>query len=108
MTDPNFIPLCVMCGKIEQWVERHYPSFVSIQTNPNAEGVQASIVSTDPRARILLRDQLLEKKKRGVEVSPAEQNAFMWELFLFVGLGMVVIVGMALGIAWLVATYLSE
>ncbi|KAF8521620.1 farnesyl-diphosphate farnesyltransferase [Hysterangium stoloniferum] len=110
ISDPNYMALCIMCGKIEQWVERHYPSFVSIQTSPTAEGVQASIVSTDPRARILQRDQMLERKKRGGagQAAAADQSGFMWELVVFVLLGMVVIVGMGVAIAWFVATYLAD
>ena len=31
LSDPNFIHIAIACGKIEQWCERHYPSFINIR-----------------------------------------------------------------------------
>ncbi|KAJ7606945.1 squalene synthase [Mycena polygramma] len=53
--DPNFIRLSVACGKIEQWCEHHYPSFVRINAPAGGgRGRFQSIDCTDARGRTFL------------------------------------------------------
>ncbi|KAF8514473.1 isoprenoid synthase domain-containing protein [Gautieria morchelliformis] len=112
-SDPNFIAICVVCGKIEQWVERHYPSFVAI--TGGSDGVQAGINESDVRARIVKRDReidlKLEKERRGAGGGTPqykEDDSWPWELFAIVGGAMAVMVAMGAFIVWLIITYFSD
>ncbi|TFK53848.1 farnesyl-diphosphate farnesyltransferase [Heliocybe sulcata] len=66
-SDPNFLRLSVACGKIEQWCERHYPSFVNVvQAQGNASQLFDPL---DTRTRIVQVEQkqaeeLLSRKRR--------------------------------------------
>ncbi|KAJ7197739.1 isoprenoid synthase domain-containing protein [Mycena pura] len=75
--DPNFIRLSVACGKIEQWCEHYYPSFVTI-TDSVSGGVTQSISAADVRGRTFLAaekaDAELAQKAR-VEAIRARANA---------------------------------
>ncbi|KAK8865743.1 farnesyl-diphosphate farnesyltransferase [Kwoniella newhampshirensis] len=66
--DPNLLKLSIACGKIEQWTEHHYPSFIQIA---GASGQMASSIdptTNDARAalfsRIALEAQEAAKKAR--------------------------------------------
>ncbi|TRM57833.1 isoprenoid synthase domain-containing protein [Schizophyllum amplum] len=64
--DPSFLGVGVVCGKIEQWCEKHYPSFVSVDTTGPA------FDPMDPRSLLALadqkRDQEMAQKKRVEEM----------------------------------------
>lgn len=49
--DPNFLRVSVACGKIEQWCEKQYPSFIQIVKSPTGE-LKQIVDSNDARARI--------------------------------------------------------
>ncbi|KAF8624138.1 hypothetical protein AX17_007201 [Amanita inopinata Kibby_2008] len=67
--DPNYIRISIACGKIEQWNEQHYPSFVLLSSGsgPNS-GNKSAMDPSDARTRIVrMEDQIeveLAKKKR--------------------------------------------
>ncbi|KAK4683512.1 farnesyl-diphosphate farnesyltransferase, partial [Tremellales sp. Uapishka_1] len=54
--DPNLLKISIACGKIEQWTEHHYPSFLSI--GPGSGGGPVTTIdpmSTDARATLFNR-----------------------------------------------------
>jgi len=69
--DPSFIRISVACGKIEQWNEQHYPSFVRIMSEKSPSSSEPGGPTLDPydaRSRIVHLENHLEtelgKKKR--------------------------------------------
>jgi farnesyl-diphosphate farnesyltransferase len=80
--DPNYLGICVMAGKIECWVEHHYPSFVSISN----ETKTISLKTDDPRSAIVRRDRDLDKERnKTAEIAESREPALVpWELFLFI------------------------
>ncbi|CAG7852928.1 Probable squalene synthase Short=SQS; Short=SS; AltName: Full=FPP:FPP farnesyltransferase; AltName: Full=Farnesyl-diphosphate farnesyltransferase [Serendipita indica DSM 11827] len=89
VADPNYLALCVMCGKIETWVEHHYPTFVSF----TKESKTIEYNAADPRSQIVKRYQELEREKvrreRGEEAvraipDPHVDNVVPWQLYAFV------------------------
>ncbi|PVF92996.1 farnesyl-diphosphate farnesyltransferase [Serendipita vermifera] len=89
LKDPNYLAICVMCGKIETWVEHHYPSFVTLLK----ESKTIQYNDSDPRSRIIKRDRELMKEKvrreRGEDAVKRvplqhENQAVPWQLYLFV------------------------
>ncbi|TFK62180.1 squalene synthase [Pluteus cervinus] len=76
ISDPNFLELSVTCGKIEQWCEHHFPSFVQLVerkagSHPAAPtSNELSLNPYDLRSKIVQRHQLLdaaEEKKQMAE-----------------------------------------
>lgn len=61
-SDPSYLALAVACGKIEQWCEQNYPSFIEL----TPEGHRLRIA--DPRAKIAQADMKfdadLQQKQR--------------------------------------------
>jgi farnesyl-diphosphate farnesyltransferase len=64
-TDPSFIRISVACGKIEQWCEHNYPSFVHINTEGSRSGTQ-TLNPADPRTGIILLEQSRAAKRSRV------------------------------------------
>ncbi|KAJ7062708.1 isoprenoid synthase domain-containing protein [Mycena amicta] len=54
--DPNFMKLSVACGKIEQWHEHAYPSFVVLGSGGNG----MSVKQTDPRGAVFVASEKAE------------------------------------------------
>ncbi|KAK6907514.1 farnesyl-diphosphate farnesyltransferase [Kwoniella mangroviensis CBS 8507] len=55
--DPNLLKLSIACGKIDQWAEHHYPSFINISAS-SAGGRASSAIdpeSTDARAALFMK-----------------------------------------------------
>ncbi|ADV21285.1 farnesyl-diphosphate farnesyltransferase [Cryptococcus gattii E566] len=75
--DPNLLKLSIACGKIEQWAEHHYPSFIQIGSGAG-NGVQSAIdpTSNDARAALFLR---LAKESQEA-ARKARQEKFMADL----------------------------
>ncbi|SRR5258708_6760564 len=112
-SDPNFLRISVACAKIEQWSERNYPSFVRI---PKVTGLSPSNFSFDPadaRSRVAIGDA--EKDKRAAEErrleirersggngthSPSniQNQGPPWEVLLFVGGAVFLIISLSVGI----------
>nr|A0SJQ5.1 RecName: Full=Squalene synthase; Short=SQS; Short=SS; AltName: Full=FPP:FPP farnesyltransferase; AltName: Full=Farnesyl-diphosphate farnesyltransferase [Ganoderma lucidum]ABF57213.1 squalene synthase [Ganoderma lucidum]ABF57214.1 squalene synthase [Ganoderma lucidum] len=67
--DPSFLRLSVACGKIEQWCERHYPSFVRLQ---QVSGGGIVFDPSDARTKVVeaaqARDNELAREKRLAEL----------------------------------------
>ncbi|TBU47474.1 squalene synthase [Dichomitus squalens] len=122
--DPSFLRLSVACGRIEQWCERHYPSFVRLQQVSG--GVQYD--PRDVRTRVVqaaeARDQALAKEKRMLEYreraaaangkganglledrKPAQEELSTVALLLYVAGGFLVVLAITLGFAWVLLTY---
>ena len=75
-SDPNYIKLAVACGRIEQWYQHNYPSFV--QVVDSGTGPKAAYDETDARSRILLLEQEQDKamaaKRRVDRITQKAQN----------------------------------
>ncbi|KAJ6614123.1 squalene synthase [Mycena sp. CBHHK59/15] len=115
--DPNFIRISVACGKIEQWCEHYYPSFVLISTTGG--NASQSIDRQDARGRTFLeqqaREAMLAKKARiellrsnvanGVATKPLPQEGALRELLMYVGGGVLIVLAMVVGLVWLIMRY---
>ncbi|KAH7910250.1 squalene synthase [Hygrophoropsis aurantiaca] len=97
--DPNFLRISVMCCKIEQWFEQHYPSFVVLsQTGPTFDPL-------DKRTAIvnLEKTRLLElETKRGKPQAPQPIEMFPWELGMYVGGAFLLVGALSAGIIYIV------
>jgi len=75
-TDPNFIHISIACGKIEQWCEQNYPSFIQMP-NSTLGGTEPSLDTTDARTRIAnLESEFngeLAGRKRMVELAKGDR-----------------------------------
>ncbi|KAG6902950.1 hypothetical protein C0995_009342 [Termitomyces sp. Mi166 len=112
-TDPNFMRISVACGKIEQWLEQHYPSHVLLGTN----GV--SYNDEDARTRIIRKEQDLDfeiaKKKRLEDIraglvpaKPPSPELGKLEVALYVGGVMTLILVLGATIVYLVLKLVEE
>lgn len=107
--DPNFLRISVACGKIEQWCEHHYPSFVTIGKGLTpAQQYSAG----DARTRIALAEQKLEK-----EMSPLDsaanarsynQESSSWELIGYLAGAFLLISGLCLAIVYGVLYFFGD
>ncbi|KAJ8077226.1 bifunctional farnesyl-diphosphate farnesyltransferase/squalene synthase [Marasmius tenuissimus] len=112
--DPNFLRISVACGKVEQWCERHYPSFVQL---PSSAGQSVSFNPEDARTKILQNEQRidseLKQRKRVEEIREKYGNSseaaaaalkkeegFPYEVLLLAGGVILLIVGLVVGIVW--------
>ncbi|KAG6867936.1 hypothetical protein C0993_009340 [Termitomyces sp. T159_Od127] len=109
-TDPNFLRISVACGKIEQWLEQHYPSHVLLSTT----GI--SYNEEDPRTRIIYKEQELDleiaKKKRVEEIraghlplTPPHHEVSKSEIALYIGGVMALIVALGAAVVYLVLNF---
>jgi len=55
-SDPNYLKLSVMCGRIEQWTEHHYPSIMEITRVGGSAKVEINPDPKDARLRIFKRE----------------------------------------------------
>lgn len=114
-SDPNFLRISVACAKIDQWSERNYPSFVRI---PNANASTLSFNPADARSRVAIadaeKDKLAAEEKRHLEIrerfggngnsngalSPSniQSQGPPWEVLMFVGGAVILIVSLSVGI----------
>ncbi|KAJ7509613.1 isoprenoid synthase domain-containing protein [Mycena galericulata] len=126
--DPNFMRLSVACGRIEQWCEHYYPSFVLLATAPaNPSGPSALSQSIDPadargrtflalekteaerasktrlealRARALERG--LGKGNEGLNGRVEAKQGPMWELMAYVLLAVLLMVGLTMALVYFI------
>ena len=137
--DPSFLRISVSCGKvrlslfsvsascppfspftrfrvqIEQWCERHYPSFVMIKSVSGG----VTYDPNDTRSRVVeaaqARDRELQHEKRIAELRekhPAaaaqlvqkEESSF-GEMLMYVGTAFILVFGISIGAAWLLIKY---
>ncbi|SRR6266404_5644083 len=119
-SDPSFLRISVACAKIEQWSERNYPSFVRI---PNTDTTGRSLSklsfdSSDARSRVAIadaeKDERTAEERRHLELrerfgnnggnngavlpSNIQSQGPPWEVLMFVGGAVVLIVSLSIGI----------
>lgn len=111
--DPSFLRLSVACGKIEQWCERHYPSFVRIQQVSGGVAFDPHDARTKIVEAAQVRDRELAREKRMAELrektgklerKPAEETSPV-EMMLYVGGAFIVVIAITLGFAWVLIRY---
>ncbi|KAJ7694557.1 squalene synthase [Mycena rosella] len=90
--DPSYLRLSVACGKIEQWCEHNYPSFVLLSTGPTGSPTQ-SIDPADARGRTFLLAEKRDQKSQEMQAG---------EIALYVGRGLLMVVGVCAGVVWLI------
>ncbi|KAL0577634.1 bifunctional farnesyl-diphosphate farnesyltransferase/squalene synthase [Marasmius crinis-equi] len=112
--DPNFLRISVACGKVEQWCELHYPSFVRL---PSSTGQAVSFDPEDARTKILENEQKIDselrKRKRIEEIREKygktneeaaaaikDEGGFPYEVLLLAGGAILLIIGLVVGIVW--------
>jgi farnesyl-diphosphate farnesyltransferase len=116
-TDPNFLRISVACGKIEQWCEHHFPSFVQIvESGSPGGGVKQVFNEEDARTRIvqleqkeddaLALKQLRENIRNGIAngrtAQPANDNSNPYEAMLYVGGAFLLVTIFSLGVIYTV------
>ncbi|KAF8183893.1 squalene synthase [Mycena galopus ATCC 62051] len=109
--DPNFIRIGVACGKIEQWNEHYYPSFVRISAASDGVSLSQSIDPTDARGATFLRSEALESARQSAlrltqlrtdvangkrKAAPVDDGALR-EMFIYVTAGVVLVLSMVGG-----------
>ncbi|KAJ7464363.1 farnesyl-diphosphate farnesyltransferase [Mycena latifolia] len=126
--DPNYIRLSVACGKIEQWCEHHYPSFVLLSAAPSSGFSSASasqaIDPADARGRTFLAAEKLDHARaqtlridalraralaKGITGAEGDMGRAgervaggeLRELMMYVGAGVLALVCVSAGVVWL-------
>ncbi|KAG8984214.1 bifunctional farnesyl-diphosphate farnesyltransferase/squalene synthase [Tulasnella sp. JGI-2019a] len=113
--DPNFMKISITCGRVEQWVEHHYPSIIHVTTpnlEPGTSRAQVSPTQTDARVRILNREMKMHSLQKikdmglGKETQSFQQEMLPGELYavVFGGFLVTTLVGCALVFAVLYFT----
>lgn len=64
--DPNFIKISIACGKIEQWAEHQYPSFVNVAASSGQVTSSIDVTMGDARAEIYEKIAAEERDKAAV------------------------------------------
>ncbi|KAJ8496420.1 hypothetical protein ONZ45_g12463 [Pleurotus djamor] len=108
--DPNFLRISVACGKIEQWCEHHYPSFVTILQSSAPNTPPSPVYNeSDARARIVRltdsQDKQLKTKEKagGNRLGEAQyENSGTWEIYMYAGGAMAMMGLLSLGIVYTV------
>jgi len=116
--DPNFLKISIACGKIEQWCEHHYPSFVTAKSAGGTTATSYSI-SGDARLRIVERERtIVAARKRGervVQTAPGtalkgaiEQEGLPWELIIFFAIAFSIVIAISGGVVWVVFHFYGD
>ncbi|KAI5116930.1 hypothetical protein M0805_005563 [Coniferiporia weirii] len=115
--DPNFLRISVACGKIEQWCERHYPSFVSVSSTDGG----LALDSSDARSRIAARDKeissavavrrraeaLASKSEEWAKGRVPPEEMSKNEVLMFVAAAFALVLVLSLGIVWAVLYFFT-
>ncbi|KAJ7148522.1 farnesyl-diphosphate farnesyltransferase [Mycena crocata] len=113
-SDPNFMRLSVACGKIEQWCEHYYPSFVML---PPSGGTGQAIDPSDARGRTFLTYEKADaEREKGLRMEqlrarlatgerPPPQDSGIGELLFYVGGGLLAIVGVIAAVVYIIMLY---
>ncbi|EIN12766.1 farnesyl-diphosphate farnesyltransferase [Punctularia strigosozonata HHB-11173 SS5] len=116
--DPNFLRISVACGKIEQWCERQFPSFVRMQQSGTSGDVYQMLDPFDARTRIVeldkKREQQLAIEKRALaagldpqQIRQPQQTSTMEIAGLVAAMvGFILII--SLGVIWAVLKYFPD
>ena len=107
-SDPNFLRLSVACGKIEQWCEHHYPSFVSIGKQTGKQ----SYKTDDARSLIVLAEEK-EKKAMPLDQSAANARAYnsaetSWEMLAWLIGAFLALTALCFAIVFIVIYYFKD
>ncbi|KAI3602244.1 squalene synthetase [Moniliophthora roreri] len=118
--DPNFLKISVACGKVEQWYEHNYPTFVRL---PDRAGDMPTFDPADARTLIYeieqSKDMELRKRKRVEELrgkygkvetpdeSQRKSDGFPWEA-IFYALGAFTMMGTLVTAAAFMVLRLSD
>jgi len=113
-SDPNFLRVSVACAKIEHWAERNFPSFVRL---PHSASTSPSFDLADARSRVAIVDAEADKRaaeeNRRLEIreriaknggngalasSDTQSQGPPWEVLLFVGAAVFLIIALSVGI----------
>ncbi|KAJ2925058.1 hypothetical protein H1R20_g12030, partial [Candolleomyces eurysporus] len=121
-SDPNFLRISVACGKIEQWFEHNYPSFVKIVDGNS--GPRPEIDGSDARAKIYslerARDQQLAVKKRQQDGSSSngssngfnglggQEETSVKEIIMYLGAAMGVILAFCGTVIYVIIKFTGE
>ncbi|KDQ21051.1 hypothetical protein BOTBODRAFT_152072 [Botryobasidium botryosum FD-172 SS1] len=116
--DPNFLKLSIACGKIEQWCEHHYPSFVTATVSGGTTATSYS-VSGDARLRIVERERTIATaRQRGEKViqtapgaplqSAVTQEGLPWELIGFFAVAFTIVIGLSVAVVWGVLRFYGD
>jgi len=106
--DPNFVKISIACGKIEQWAEHHYPSFIDIQMDSSKQA-SLKLNETDARARLVKvatdRKEAEAREKVNTErpPQPPQEEGPTWQFFAFVLGGFTIVMGGSIAIVFFVA-----
>jgi len=111
--DPYFVKISIACGKIEQWCESHYPSFIVLRTIQDGQSTVSECAIDDARLRVVERHKKLLAAKaveRGEAppVAPqgvAGEQSVPPEFFAYVALGTFLIFGVSAGVVALAIKY---
>nr|AFR13032.1 squalene synthase [Wolfiporia cocos]AFR13033.1 squalene synthase [Wolfiporia cocos] len=116
--DPSFLQISVACGKIEQWCEHHYPSFVSVATSATSANASQVFDPSDARTTIAeltqKRDRELAIQKRASELGlngrvnakPLGENPDdMKEIIFYVACAFALVIMVGLGGLWLLLKF---
>ncbi|KAJ7199291.1 squalene synthase [Mycena haematopus] len=109
--DPNFIRLGVACGKIEQWCEHNYPSFVRIaaSTGGAGGGISQAIDPSDARGATFLaaekkeyeRMQRLRLQRLTAATAAGVDDGALREMIMYVSAGVVAMLAVCAGVVYL-------
>ncbi|OCH96268.1 squalene synthase [Obba rivulosa] len=118
--DPSFMQISIACGKIEQWCEHYYPSFVQMTRSATGGAATQLFDPSDARTRIAQaaekRDHELHLEKRARELNGgapvdnrqrAEQMPTS-ELFMYLGAAFLIVFGSAMGAVWVLLKYYGD
>jgi farnesyl-diphosphate farnesyltransferase len=132
--DPSFVAISIACGKIEQWCEHRYPSFVILKNASGGTSSYADANTTDARLRIVERQQELVKrhgaelrqriiqekgsiaaaaedlKAQGLPITTevAQAQGLPKEFFMVMAGMFVLVVGLGAAITYVIIVYFAE
>ncbi|KAI8985754.1 squalene synthase [Trametes punicea] len=113
--DPSFLRISVACGKIEQWCERNYPSFVRLgtvsgQVQYDPDDVRTKVVeAAQVRDRELAREKRLKElreKQPGTLADRQPVETSTRELIFYVGTAFLIVILVGLAATWVLLQYL--
>jgi farnesyl-diphosphate farnesyltransferase len=108
--DPNFIKLSITCGRIEQWCEHHYPSFISLVPGegPKVKDTGEGRLRTMKRERELVLAQRHEATKQALGRDPSQQEPLPWAFLIFIFGAFLVVVLLSAAVVYGVLWYSDE
>jgi len=109
-SDPNFLRISVACGKIEQWYEHRYPSFVTISTSGNGpqydtDDLRGKMqVREEEKIRQLTAGIMNWKQTNGAALGPNEDMSTK-EVMMYTAALVFAVIALGLGIVWALVRY---